>query len=129
MTSAIKGTGQLRHRFFLDYSAMIGLRFQTGEEADVALARMKAELPEPFGTVCDAAGRPESSGVMHTMNSPDVLIIRCNAEDLLRVKKLLVSWGARESDIDSCSRSIDFGLPFQFEIPLDNVPAESTITA
>lgn len=91
--------GQLRHQFWSEYSCLIAMQFKNQEECSSAF---------------------ETLSGFHWGLHPqqmNVLIWRGNAEELKACKKLLGSYGADESAIDSIKHSIDFGEPFYCEIP------------
>lgn len=124
----LKVKGQLRHRFFGDYSAKIGLKFESEQQAKAALPLIKARLPEPMEMVREADGRLNYGGIFES-NNDQVLLLMVASQDMNAVKALLSSWGADPEAIDSVATSIDFGQPFTCEIPLDAVEPEATLEA
>lgn len=94
----IVAKGQLRHHFWGDYKATIGLKFH-----DQVLA---------------AHALPQFQGFTQ---SDAVLVWFGGGDDFARVKALLVSMGADEDKIDSCATSIDYGEPFTVDVDLTPV--------
>ena len=92
----LKAKGQLRHRFWGTYSAVIGLEFALDQ---VNLAQ------EILGT--SWASSQDSTVLLWTGNS----------EELEAVKVVLGKYGADTKKIDSLARSVDYGEPFTIEIP------------
>ncbi len=99
MNIIVNGTGQLRHRFWGDYSAVIGIVFDNAADANLALPKLGADWSSNNETV----------------------IWSGNSEQLKIQKKNLASFGADEDKIDSIKYSVDYGEPFNIKIPVDFV--------
>ena len=92
----ISAKGILRHRFHGSYSAVIGLMFDSAENAKMALSHLSGwEI-----------GKDNRA-----------LIWIGDSEALEECKKVLASFGADAKKIDSIAKSIDFGEPFTCEFP------------
>lgn len=99
MTGRVKAKGRLRHRFFGEYSAVVGLEF-----ADGASARDAART----------LGWPWTVGT----SSDRVLVAVFDAAALDAAKKRLGAFGADVKKIDSLRKSVDYGEPFEVVIPV-----------
>lgn len=93
----IKANGRLRHRFWGNYSALIGLWFE--DPASAKMAQMKLGSDWVPG------------------KSPDVLVWTGDSKALEQVKQVLGGFGADTEKIDSLAKSVDYGEPFTVEIP------------
>jgi hypothetical protein len=91
-----KGRGILGHRFHAPYWAKIILSFDTSEAATSSLQKL-GDGWVPNGSVLVWVG---------------------NSEELESCKKILGSFGADVSKIDSIATSIDHGEPFKVSIPI-----------
>lgn len=99
----VQGKGQLHHRFWGEYSAVIVLSFKDTCSSRDALK----VLGEPWK--------------IHDKNSRALFCI-CTNDQLGQVTAQLVSFGAEEKKIASLAKSIDFGEPFEIEVPI--IPKE-----
>ena len=93
-----KATGQLRHRFWGNYSALIGLGFDSEAHAKAALTSGK--LGEGWKPGKD----------------PRAIVWVGDAKALEGVKDKLEASGADRRKIDSVAKSIDYGERFNVEI-------------
>jgi len=91
----IKAQGQLRHRFWGEYSAVIALVFESERDANLAL--------------------PLLPNWTHGKQSKNVLVWVGDSDELRDMKNLLGKYGADEKKIDSCAKSIDYGEKFNCE--------------
>jgi hypothetical protein len=64
------------------------------------------------------------SGWSQGAKSKEVLVWVGTSAELEECTKVLVSFGAEEAKIASIAKSIDYGEPFQVEVPV--TPAEQT---
>ena len=96
----IKANGILRHRFWGEYSAVIGLVFDNSVYAQLALEKL---------------GERWKVG-----KDPKNLTWMGNSEELDLVTKILVSFGAEEKKIASIAKSIDYGEPFAIVMEVDD---------
>lgn len=115
----IKAEGQARHRFWGEYSAHIGLFFGSKEDAEMAIPILNAGMS--FGRFYTAGGGYTESIGWHTVKhgqgeASRAVLVEVAEPALSRVIARLVSFGAIKKDILSCSKSIDYGLPFHVEI-------------
>jgi hypothetical protein len=99
-----KGQGQLRHRFHGEYSAVIAIAFESPIVASAALNQL--------------------GNTWKLSPNPKAIVWVGNREQLEVCKRMLVSFGAEESKIDSLAKSIDYGEPFEITI---NIEAEEQI--
>lgn len=99
----VKAQGQLRHRFWGTYSAVIALVFADEHQAKSILSKL---------------GKGWSPDIYY----PKVLKWVGNSEELEECKRVLGSLGADVTKIDSLTKSVDYGEPF--EIQADIIPPE-----
>ena len=99
MNTTVIGTGQLRHRFWGDYSAVIAIGFSSEEDALLALPTLKV-------------------GWSISESDAKYLVWIGDSESLDLQKKNLASFGADESKIDSLKYSVDYGEKFNVTIPV-----------
>lgn len=92
-----KARGQLRHRFWGEYSAVIALEFESQKHAADCLS----VLGEGWGV---------------GEKNKNVLVWVGNSSELEECTKVLVSFGAEEKKIASIAKSIDYGEPFEVNI-------------
>ena len=90
----VTAQGTLRHRFWGEYSARIGLSFDSPAHAQDCLGQLGPgwKIGEEY---------------------PQVLVWTGNAEELQACIQVLVSLGAEEDKIASLAKSIDYGEPFE----------------
>jgi hypothetical protein len=100
----MKAHGQLRHHFHGEYSATIAVQFESAEHADQALSKL-------------------GDGWKVGDKASNALIWFGNSEALKKCKEILVGYGADEKKIDSCAKSIDYGEPFDIDVPA-GIPKE-----
>jgi hypothetical protein len=103
MTS-VHANGILRHCFFGTYTAVIGLTFESETH--------KQDAKKVLG----------NSWSDESAKRKNILVWSGTSEELDEVKKVLVKYGADEKKIDSIAKSIDYGEPFEVNIPI--VPNE-----
>ena len=94
-----KASGILAHHFWGEYCATIALEFETNAHAKDAL-RVLGEVWK-FHEKVD-----------------NVLIFHGKKEALAEVEKTLVKYGADSKKMTSLAKSVDFGEPFEVEIPI-----------
>jgi hypothetical protein len=99
----VTADGILRHHFWGEYRATIGLRFASSAHARDALPVL-------------------GSGWAPGNQNAAVLVWHGASAELDTVSDLLASYGANRDKIASCATSIDYGEPFSVTIPI--VPAE-----
>src|SRR5262245_34105795 len=100
------GRGQLRHHFFGEYSAGIGLEFDSAEAAVLALPHIS---PAGF------TGEWQQS-----KDHPHYLVICVNSDQLALLVEHFGELGADKSAIDSVAHSIDFGDAFEITVCVDD---------
>ncbi|MFH1526374.1 MAG: hypothetical protein ABIG69_06935 [Bacteroidota bacterium] len=96
----VKAVGQLRHRFWGDYSALIYLKFLDKESAQAA----KKVLGEPWNI---------------TETIDEALFCVVDSKELKKVEDTLEKYGADKSKIASIAKSIDYGEEFNIEVPIE----------
>lgn len=99
----MKAEGQAHHRFWGEYSAVIGLTFKDDKQAQAALYSLpgwRVAKSVPNGVVCVVADKPYE-GVLNLNEEID----------------RLVSFGAKREKILSFKYSVDYGEPFTVDIP------------
>lgn len=96
----MKAKGQLKHHFWGDYACTIVLYF----ERDVPLDAVRTLLGDGW-----EAGRSEAFQGLRGHGG---------SAWLDGVKAKLGAWGADVRAIDSCAKSIDYGEPFECEVPI-----------
>jgi len=99
MTGKIKGEGLLRHHFWGEYFATVGIVFASAEDA--AAARRTLGVPWNIGE-----------------KNARVLYTHVASEGLELLKEQLASFGADPRKIDSCAKSIDIGEPWTIVVPV-----------
>lgn len=99
----LTANGMLRHCFFGDYSAVIALRFEEKQDAELAIPQL--HIPN-LGAEWTQAG----NGAVITVNS----------DQLNRVKDQLAELGADPDAIDSVAHSTDFGDPFSVTVEVED---------
>jgi hypothetical protein len=102
-TGKVRAEGQLRHRFWGEYSAVIALVFEDAASAADALRVL---------------GEPWAIGSIETR----VLVAVFTSAGLDVEKQRLGTYGADVKKIDSVAKSIDYGEPFA--VTIDVTPAE-----
>jgi hypothetical protein len=102
----LHASGILRHHFFGDYSAGLGLRFADAESARLALPRLA----------------PPDLGVQwrQSTEQPHMTIICVDSDQLARLKEHLGTLGADVHAIDSVNHSIDHGDPFEITVEVED---------
>lgn len=98
--STFLGKGQLRHFFHGEHSAAIAIAFESPLRAAVALRVL---------------GTPWQ---LHDKSRRAVFAVVTGAE-LERQVEVLASFGADREKIASLRKSVDYGEPFEVEIPLE----------
>lgn len=109
----VKATGQLRHRFHGDYSAIIGLAFETPEAARDALATLGSDWSPVSSTPVALYAILSSDEVKAFEERFAPEVPTCTHSSCKRRKK-----ADRLHDIGSISHSIDFGPRFTVTIPV-----------
>jgi hypothetical protein len=95
----ITATGILRHCWWGEYQAGIGLQFQSAEDAALALGKLPG---------------------WKTSTAPTVLLITVDSAQLEQVKVQLGALGADVDKIDSVAKSIDHGEPFEITVRVED---------
>lgn len=93
----MKARGQLRHRFWGTYSAVIGLVFASEAEA--------MEARQTLGDDWQPSDK-----------HPAALLWVGDSDALERVSDVLEAHGADRKKISSIAKSIDYGEPFEIEL-------------
>jgi hypothetical protein len=94
----IIANGRLRHHFWGEYSATIGLHFAT---ADLA-----------------AAAAPKLAPFHVSETVPEALVFHGSGDALKNAEAVLEAHGADMAKVGSLAKSIDFGEPFTVEVDL-----------
>jgi len=101
--NTVHAEGRLRHRFWGEYSAVIALKFSSVEAANDALVTLKE--PWHIGE-----------------KNKDVLVWTGNSDELSALKDKFTAYCNEVEKIDSCKYSVDYGEPFEVDVPV--VPRE-----
>lgn len=94
----IKGKGQLAHHFWGTYYATIGIWFDSEEDAKHSL--------NVLGPLWKVSPRVSSAIIFHGKDP-----------ELNQVLETLEKFGANKRVVTSCTKSIDYGEPFEIELP------------
>ena len=103
----VSAKGQLRHRFFGQYSAVIGLKFDCPGDAIAALPKL-------------GAGWSRHETVDHA------LIWVGDSDALKACETTLERFGAEKRKIASLAKSVDYGEPFSITVEVED-PNQLTI--
>lgn len=100
----IIGQGRLKHHFWGDYSATIGLQFGTADYAARALPFLPGFSVHP--------------------NVPEALVFHGGGQALKAAEALLAHFKADMKKVGSVRYSIDYGEPFTIEVDITPDPTE-----
>lgn len=102
----LSAQGILRHHFFGEYSAGLGLTFDTPEDAALAAPQL---APPDLGESWQASAR-----------RPNILTICVDSAQLERLAAHLATLGADPEAITSVAHSIDHGDPFTVTVEVED---------
>ena len=119
----IHAKGLVRHRFWGEYSASIGLLFDSVEEKDIALSILNQR--NDFGDFKNAlGGRSVSKGWRDIKDGQGDAkrALFCDVADpvLTEIVEQFTLWGAEKKKILSLAKSIDHGEDFEINIPYED---------
>lgn len=99
-----KGQGILKHHFWGEYCATVGLMFETEEIAAQVMPKFQVKGAEP---------------VHLGESNKKIVVCFVNSAQLTELEDILEKMGANRKKIASCAKSIDSGEPFSFEVDID----------
>jgi hypothetical protein len=112
----IEASGQLQHHFWGDYSATIGLAFDSEIECELALPFLK-KMTEDVGTFRNACGGISDSIGWVSKGKAAAIVV--SDDPLERTLTALKTLGAGD-DISSCRTSIDYGPMFHISMEVED---------
>ena len=107
--------GQLRHRYWGDYSAFIVLQFDNELYARKALPALTMEMNDSFSSA--VGGRCEPTGWLQGEEYPSTLAVEAGGKDVDKIIKRLSAYGADKDKITSHNFSPDYGEEFEVFVP------------